>query len=202
MGNWLDSLNLNSYAHFFEEHEITGDILYRLKEDDLIQMGITSIGPRKQLLEVIDTIAKEHSHYHRHKTLWKSNENLGRGHCLRSIMVNCIPCYFDYQNRYTLTESKLKIQEKDRGCCFGLFRFDTERKANIVMLKNVVDVDTEVTSLCCGSDTRVIVSAQEGVAEAQPCEVVLYLDGKKGNKASEVAAKILAAVEESKKQYP
>ena len=103
----------------------------------------------------------------RHKVLWKAREELARGHCIRAKCIATFPCLYDYPSVYVLSSSNLKISQRDRGCCCGLCVFDQERKANNIMLKNVVDVDSEAINLCCGTEYSVTVSAQEGIDEGE-----------------------------------
>src|SRR4051794_16699820 len=50
---WLKSLGLEQYAAAFHENDVDAEVLPTLTADDLKEMGITSIGHRRRLLEVI-----------------------------------------------------------------------------------------------------------------------------------------------------
>jgi class 3 adenylate cyclase/tetratricopeptide (TPR) repeat protein len=50
---WLRSLRLEQYAEAFLKNDIDGEILAELTADDLIELGITSIGHRRKLLAAI-----------------------------------------------------------------------------------------------------------------------------------------------------
>ncbi|HEV2189153.1 MAG TPA: hypothetical protein VGR70_18225, partial [Stellaceae bacterium] len=50
---WLRELGLDQYAAAFRDNDIDGDILADLTADDLIGLGVTSIGHRRKLLAAI-----------------------------------------------------------------------------------------------------------------------------------------------------
>jgi len=51
--DWLRRLGLERYAPAFRENDIDGDVLASLTADDLRELGITSIGHRRKLLDAI-----------------------------------------------------------------------------------------------------------------------------------------------------
>ena len=53
---WLRSLRLEQYADAFLKNDIDGEILPKLTADDLIGLGVTSIGHRRKLLAAIATL--------------------------------------------------------------------------------------------------------------------------------------------------
>src|SRR5579864_2445326 len=53
VGEWLHELGLDQYAAAFRDNDIDGDILPDLTADDLIGLGVTSIGHRRKLLAAI-----------------------------------------------------------------------------------------------------------------------------------------------------
>ena len=62
--DWLFTLQdgqLAEYAMLFERHHINGRSLFLLKEEDLLQIGLLSLGHRKQLMEELDKL-KHDSH--------------------------------------------------------------------------------------------------------------------------------------------
>lgn len=65
--DWLFSLQggqLTEYATLFQSHHITGHYLFVLTSDDLLEMGVLSLGHRKQLLEQVEILRQD---YHRLK---------------------------------------------------------------------------------------------------------------------------------------
>jgi class 3 adenylate cyclase/tetratricopeptide (TPR) repeat protein len=51
--DWLGALGLSRYAEIFHEHDITTSILASITVEDLRDMGIVSVGHRRQLLDAI-----------------------------------------------------------------------------------------------------------------------------------------------------
>lgn len=56
INHWLRSLRLEQYADAFLKNDIDGEILRELTADDLIGLGVTSIGHRRKLLAAIATL--------------------------------------------------------------------------------------------------------------------------------------------------
>jgi class 3 adenylate cyclase len=50
---WLRGIGLAQYAEMFRANDIDGELLGRLTNDDLKDLGVTSFGHRKRLLEAI-----------------------------------------------------------------------------------------------------------------------------------------------------
>ena len=53
VGGWLKSLGLEQYEAAFRENDVDAEVLPTLTADDFKDMGITSIGHRRRLLEAI-----------------------------------------------------------------------------------------------------------------------------------------------------
>jgi len=53
LDRWLGSIGLEQYAQLFRSNEIDGDLLLRLTNDDLKEIGVSALGHRKKLLEAI-----------------------------------------------------------------------------------------------------------------------------------------------------
>ena len=53
VSTWLRDLGLEDYAEAFRANHIEAEVLPRLTADDLIALGITSIGHRRKLLDAI-----------------------------------------------------------------------------------------------------------------------------------------------------
>src|SRR5277367_4426086 len=58
IADWLQKLGLGQYAERFVENDINFAILPRLAEQDLKELGVTSLGHRRQLLLAIEEISK------------------------------------------------------------------------------------------------------------------------------------------------
>lgn len=50
---WLRGLGLEQYAPAFCDNDVDGEVLPELTADDLISIGVTSVGHRRKLLSAI-----------------------------------------------------------------------------------------------------------------------------------------------------
>ena len=50
---WLNGLGLGQYEQAFRENDIDAEVIADLTADDLIRVGITSVGHRRKLLAAI-----------------------------------------------------------------------------------------------------------------------------------------------------
>src|SRR6516165_653381 len=53
IAKWLQDLGLERYAPAFRDNDVDGEVLPELTADDLISIGVTSVGHRRQLLAAI-----------------------------------------------------------------------------------------------------------------------------------------------------
>src|SRR6516165_5699999 len=53
IARWLEGLGLEQYEHAFREGDVDAEVLPELTADDLIALGVTSIGHRRKLLAAI-----------------------------------------------------------------------------------------------------------------------------------------------------
>src|SRR3984957_9319391 len=56
---WLRELGLEQYAPAFRDNDVDGEVLPELTADDLIGLGVTSIGHRRKLLAAIAALGTE-----------------------------------------------------------------------------------------------------------------------------------------------
>ena len=54
---WLRDLGLERYIQAFEANDVDAAVLRTLSADDLKELGVTSLGHRKKLLEAIAALA-------------------------------------------------------------------------------------------------------------------------------------------------
>ncbi len=59
ISEWLERLRLGQYAKSFAENDVDRDLLFELSEDDLIKLGVTSLGHRKRLFKEIAALREE-----------------------------------------------------------------------------------------------------------------------------------------------
>ena len=57
--NWLRALGLERYEATFRENDVDAELLPNLTADDLKDLGVTSVGHRRQLLEAIAALRLE-----------------------------------------------------------------------------------------------------------------------------------------------
>ena len=53
MKEWISQSSLSEYAEIFQKNDVTGNLLLNIEGNDLIEMGITSWGHRKTILQNI-----------------------------------------------------------------------------------------------------------------------------------------------------
>ena len=56
---WLRGLGLEQYAAAFRDNDVDGEVLPELTADDLISIGVTSVGHRRKLLAAIAALGAE-----------------------------------------------------------------------------------------------------------------------------------------------
>jgi class 3 adenylate cyclase/predicted ATPase len=59
VSDWLHMLDLEQYAEAFQDNDVDGDVLAEVTADDLIAIGVTSIGHRRKLLTAIAALKSE-----------------------------------------------------------------------------------------------------------------------------------------------
>src|ERR1700747_2283671 len=56
---WLSGVGLGQYAPAFRDNDVDGEVLPELTADDLISIGVTSVGHRRKLLAAIAALGTE-----------------------------------------------------------------------------------------------------------------------------------------------
>ena len=59
VGSWLQSLGLEKYERAFRENDVDAEVLAHLTADDLISIGVASVGHRRKLLAAIGALATD-----------------------------------------------------------------------------------------------------------------------------------------------
>jgi len=59
VAEWLRNLGLEQYEPAFRENDVDAQVLPRLTADDLISIGVTSVGHRRRLLDAIAALGVE-----------------------------------------------------------------------------------------------------------------------------------------------
>jgi hypothetical protein len=55
---WLYGLGLEQYAQLFRDNDIDGEILCRMTAEDLKELGVSSFGHRRRLLNAITALGE------------------------------------------------------------------------------------------------------------------------------------------------
>ena len=56
---WLRGIGLGQYIELFRANDVDGEVLPKLTSDDLISIGVTSVGHRRKLLAAIAALGAE-----------------------------------------------------------------------------------------------------------------------------------------------
>ena len=59
IGTWLRGLGLEQYEAAFRDNDVEAEVLPELTAEDLISIGVTSVGHRRKLLGAIAAIGRE-----------------------------------------------------------------------------------------------------------------------------------------------
>ena len=59
VADWLRQLGLERYEVAFREHDVSAAVLPRLTTEDIKELGVASVGHRRQLLEAIAALRGE-----------------------------------------------------------------------------------------------------------------------------------------------
>ncbi len=59
VAEWLSGLGLEQYAPAFRDNDVDGEVLPELTADDLISIGVTSVGHRRKLLAAIAALGTQ-----------------------------------------------------------------------------------------------------------------------------------------------
>ena len=57
--DWLRGLGLEQYAPAFRDNDVDSEVLPQLTVDDLISIGVTSVGHRRRLLAAISALGEK-----------------------------------------------------------------------------------------------------------------------------------------------
>src|SRR5215469_6913977 len=62
VAEWLRGLGLEQYAPAFRDNDVDGEVLRRLTGEDLLEVGVASVGHRRRLLDSIVALEDAHAH--------------------------------------------------------------------------------------------------------------------------------------------
>jgi hypothetical protein len=122
--------DLEDYYEMILKHDITGKVAPTLSENDLKEMGISSIGDRKRLQLAIHDLKKAARKQEREKVIWEGKEILWFS-CWDACMGSCCGCCPVDPAQYKLSGTHLSIRTEKPlycgpfRCCFG-HEFDVD----------------------------------------------------------------------------
>jgi len=90
------------------KHEIDGKVAHRLKDGDLLQMGVTSVGDRLRTMEEIDKLERSLQQKAREKVIWSGKEELHFAWFAQRCCT-CCGCCPDDPAEHSLTGAHLTI---------------------------------------------------------------------------------------------
>jgi hypothetical protein len=130
LAQYLKSQDLGDYYEMIVKHKVTGKIAPTLSENDLKEMGISSIGDRKLLQLAINDLKKAARKKDREKVIWEGEEILWFS-CWDACMGSCCGCCPMEPAKYKLSGTHLSIRTEKPlycgpfRCCFG-HEFDVD----------------------------------------------------------------------------
>jgi len=158
IAGYLKSKGLEDFSEFFLSNGITGQVLHRLEDNDLKEMGVTKVGDRLKIMEALETLKKAKTLQDREKVIWEGTEILyfSSGH---QCFVTCCGCCPQDPSEYKLMSNNLEIKTQNpcrcgpiRCCCGHSYDIDN------VDVSGIVDADVKGVSppclyqiCCCGA---------------------------------------------------
>lgn len=142
---YLKSCDLADYYEMILKHDITGKVAPQLSENDLKEMGISSIGDRKRLQLAISELQKASRKKEREKIVWEGKEVLWFS-CWDAAMGSCCGCCPVDPASYKLTGTHLSIRTEKPcycgpfRCCFG-HEFDVDNVVSTYIDRRLATVD-------------------------------------------------------------
>jgi len=79
--DWLKGLGLEQYAQAFRDSDIDFDVLPELTADDLVALGVASIGHRRKLLAAIGALGQDSTTAGRASPAWLKGQTALRCCC-------------------------------------------------------------------------------------------------------------------------
>lgn len=132
--------NLPQYYELVIQHDITGKVAPQLTEDNLKEMGISSIGDRKRFQLAIREMQAQDRKKQREAVLWEGDEELYNS-WYQECCSTCCGCCPQDASHYKLTGTHLTIKLIDtkrcgpiRCCCGHEYHID-----NVVRITQVGD---------------------------------------------------------------
>jgi hypothetical protein len=113
---WLRGLGLEQYAQLFRDNDIDGEILYGMTAEDLKELGISSFGHRRRLVNAITALGEARARQPdstRPRTR-SSNPSSSSGESVaNSVFAKALPSDFHRNVVLSLQEDAIGIRLRD-----------------------------------------------------------------------------------------
>ena len=197
LASYLESKGLGNYGEVFIANDITGEVAPNLTDQNLREMGVSSIGDRIRIRETLQTLRQSKAMKQREQVLWEGREVLYFSWVHRLCATGCGCCPND-PSTYSLRRNHLEIKTVNPcrfgpiaccSCCCG-----PKYEIDSVDLSQITDADVKgvppncIAQTCCCGDT------QEHVVITTKAEGAKILRLKK-NEGQQVARRIKNQVE-------
>ena len=143
------------YSEMILKHKIDGKVAHRLKDGDLLQMGVTSVGDRLRIMEEIDKLERSLQQKAREKVLWSGKEELYFTWFAQCCSA-CCGCCPDDPAEYSLTGAHLTITTHQpmrcgpvRCCCGHRYEIDNVDLSHVTDADVVGDPPSCCQQVCC-----------------------------------------------------
>jgi len=162
VAKWATSKGFEDFAPALLKHQISGDVLPILGEQQLREIGFSLVGPRMLFQTELRDIQRGARMKQRNEIIWQADEDrMGPcGGCCPFGFPFC--CWAQPPAHYKLNHYKLSIMEADVNCCGCCaqccgYKF----KTNNIDLDKIVDVKTSAEKPACCKGIGII-TVQDG----------------------------------------
>mmetsp|Transcript_17867 Transcript_17867/g.27063 ORF Transcript_17867/g.27063 Transcript_17867/m.27063 type:complete len:226 (-) Transcript_17867:226-903(-) len=196
LAEYLSDNGLEDYAECFISNNVDGEIAHRIDRDELKKMGVSKVGARLKILEVLGSLKRAKQQLDQEELLWEGKEVMYAS-CCHQMYETCFGLFPQNPSEYRLNSHHLVIKEIKvprcgpmRCCCIsGNYFIDN------IDLSNVKDIDLEGSRpgclcqiFCCEKKLEHIIVGMEGKDESK----VLI---QKSGEAQDVVRKIKNQIE-------
>jgi len=205
LGKYLKKNGLGQYSKTFKEHKITGALAPYIKDSDLKDMQIMTVGDRLRIQRCLAELQRQARFNKRIQSLWDGQERVFHGIFDQNLGTCCGFCPVD-PSTYRLTTNHLKVKRvrpvRCGPCVLGCF--GATYVNNNIDLSKVDDVDVFgipapciQRTFCCAKGKDIVeVESRFEKGTKGGCKIQLALEEGHGEIVSNL---ILNQVEESQK---
>jgi len=146
---YLKTKECGQYAELFLKHNVDGSVVHTLKDTDLKEMGIATLGDRYKVVAAINGLKEARAQKDREKILCEGTEALYFGWCDQCQKTTCFSTIMDTE-KYILRYNFLEIRRPEAKrvgrwrLCFG-----NSYKTITVDLSNISNVELDMIPPPC-----------------------------------------------------